>query len=162
MNAFVYDLCQDPPTLSSQLTSSPLPSRPTLISCIFVLSAIPPNAHLRVLRLLFELLAPGGTLLFRDYGRGDLAQLRFHQKEKWAEPSLLSEEFDYYKRGDGTMTFFFGEGYLNELTEQLKLDVGDVAVIDSNVRMVERIGQNRKRGIELKRRFVQAYWRKHE
>lgn len=181
VNAFVYDLCSkggEGDEASSTSTSPPTPSlrslispphstlndaternRPTLISCIFVLSAVPPSDHVRVLASLFDLLAPGGTLLFRDYGRGDLAQLRFHNKAKWAEPSLLSDEYDYYRRGDGTMTFFFGVDYMQGVSDQLAQRT-DASIADNSVKMVERIGQNRKRGIELKRRFVQAYWRK--
>lgn len=87
--------------------------------------------------------------------------MRFHKKEKWAEPSLLSDEYDYYKRGDGTMTFFFSVEYLKELSGKLESEgqeSGNVA--KSDVSIIERVGQNRKRDIELKRRFIQAYWTK--
>ncbi|PWN18731.1 S-adenosyl-L-methionine-dependent methyltransferase [Microstroma glucosiphilum] len=158
VNAFVHDLVQPSPTLDAVLAGHPF-GAPTLVSLIFVLSAIPPGEQVRVLLSLFSLLQPGGTLLFRDYARGDLAQLRFHSKEKWAEPCLLSGEHDYYKRGDGTMSFFFSEEYVKgTLGAALREAGGEVE--SEEVKVVERIGVNRKRGIELKRKFIQGVWRK--
>lgn len=68
-----------------------------IITMVFVMSAIHPDNHGKVMRNLFQLLSPGGVLLFRDYGLYDMAQLRFKAGHK------ISENF--YMRQDGTRYF---------------------------------------------------------
>jgi len=163
VHAFVHDLTSSPSLLPSILSSSSLPS-PTFISCIFVLSAIPPTQHLSTLQTLVDQLPEGGSLLFRDYAYGDLAQIRFHpsnslggknmasNKNKWEEPNLLDGEKHWYRRGDGTMTYFFGE-------EELK-GLGEKVGLNGEVKVLEKVVRNRKLETEMKRRWMQVEWKK--
>lgn len=66
---------------------------------IFIFSALSPTEWSRAVHNVHRLLKPGGTVCFRDYGRGDLAQVRFRKGR------YLEENF--YIRGDGTRVYFF-------------------------------------------------------
>nr|XP_008010396.2 tRNA N(3)-methylcytidine methyltransferase METTL2A [Chlorocebus sabaeus] len=99
--AFVHDLCDEE-------KSYPVPKGSLdIIILIFVLSAIVPDKMQKAINRLSRLLKPGGMLLLRDYGRYDMAQLRFKKGQ------CLSGNF--YVRGDGTRVYFFTQEELDTL-----------------------------------------------
>ncbi|KAH0522143.1 hypothetical protein TsFJ059_006042 [Trichoderma semiorbis] len=71
---------------------------------IFVFSALSPREWAQAVRNVYRVLKPGGLVCFRDYGRGDLAQVRFRKGR------YLEENF--YIRGDGTRVYFFDQDEL--------------------------------------------------
>jgi len=101
--AFSSDITQGAetqPTAEHEAIESVVPAASVdFTTLLFVLSAIDPCLHRAAIARLCRSLRPGGLALFRDYGRGDLAQLRF-AKGHWLGGDL-------YVRGDGTLAYFF-------------------------------------------------------
>ncbi|XP_053373705.1 tRNA N(3)-methylcytidine methyltransferase METTL2-like isoform X2 [Mercenaria mercenaria] len=92
-HAFVCDISDPEATV-------PFPDRSLdIIIMIFILSANNPDKFQAIVNRLASFLRPGGMILFRDYGRYDLAQLRFKKGRCLAE--------NFYARGDGTRVYFF-------------------------------------------------------
>ncbi|GAA5860221.1 hypothetical protein JCM3774_000348 [Rhodotorula dairenensis] len=99
-HVFQHDLTLPLPDLAEKLARAPpefgdpvLPGSFDIVSCVFVLSALPPHKQAGAVKTLISLLKPGGWLLFRDYALRDAAQLRFHSLPSASyatEPSLLS------------------------------------------------------------------------
>ncbi|XP_034477331.1 tRNA N(3)-methylcytidine methyltransferase METTL6 [Drosophila innubila] len=112
---------------------------------IFVLSAIHPAKFSDVIRNLWQLLKPGGLVLFRDYGLYDMAQLRFKPGHKIAE--------NLYMRQDGTRSYYFAEQELAQLFSRNGFDV-----VTNNY--VHRRTLNLKEGIDVPRIFLQGKFRK--
>lgn len=68
---------------------------------LFVLSAISPDKYDSVVKKLADQMAPGGVIYFRDYGRYDMAQLRFAKRGN----QKLGDNF--YVRHDKTRAYYF-------------------------------------------------------
>ncbi|KAF3929077.1 hypothetical protein ABW20_dc0105671 [Dactylellina cionopaga] len=78
-----------------------------VVILIFVFSALHPDQWVHAVRNVNRCLKSGGKVLFRDYGRGDLAQVRFKKGR------FLQENF--YIRGDGTRVYFFDREELGNI-----------------------------------------------
>lgn len=78
-----------------------------VVLLIFIFSALSPGQWAAAVGNVFRALKPGGEVCFRDYGRGDLAQVRFRQGRWMAE--------NFYVRGDGTRVYFFAEDELRRI-----------------------------------------------
>ncbi|BGP37942.1 hypothetical protein JCM10449v2_001869 [Rhodotorula kratochvilovae] len=90
----VWDLSSragPPPTVA--------PGSVDVLTMIFVFSALHPDEWAQAVQNAHTMLKPGGVLLFRDYGRNDLAMLRF-KANRYMQDGL-------YVRGDNTRVYFF-------------------------------------------------------
>lgn len=140
MKALVYDLTS--PDLPQGVEEGSV----DICTCIFVLSAISPKDWRQAAKNLYRMLKPGGLVLFRDYGRYDLAQLRM-KKDR-----LLDDNF--YRRGDGTRVYFFTN---QELEQDIFGACGfEVVQNDSDKRLLV----NRKEQLQMYRCWQQGKFRK--
>ncbi|KAK3994712.1 SAC3/GANP/Nin1/mts3/eIF-3 p25 family-domain-containing protein [Cladorrhinum sp. PSN332] len=78
-----------------------------LVMMVFIFSALSPLQWKKAVENVYRVLKPGGEVCFRDYGRGDLAQVRFRKGR------YLEENF--YIRGDGTRVYFFDKDELADI-----------------------------------------------
>jgi tRNAThr (cytosine32-N3)-methyltransferase len=106
--ASVWDIAASPhPDGAPHLPEGINANSVDVVILIFVFSALEPSQWEQAVSNIWAMLKPGATVLFRDYGRGDLAQVRFKAGR------YLEENF--YIRGDGTRVYFFDEDQLKEL-----------------------------------------------
>ncbi|QSS66724.1 actin filament binding protein [Histoplasma capsulatum] len=70
------------------------PDSVDVVVMIFIFSALSPSEWCRALRNIHQVLKPGGHVLFRDYGKGDLAQTLHLESWPYGEWSIHAE-FDY-------------------------------------------------------------------
>lgn len=134
-NVFVCDVTEE------HLTNFIQPNSVDIATMIFVLSAVHPNKMVTTLKNVWEVLRPGGLLLFRDYGLFDQAMLRFGPGHKLGE--------NFYVRQDGTRAFYFSEEYLCELATE----AGYQIVMNS---YVKRETVNYKENICVPRIYIQG------
>lgn len=76
---------------------------------IFVLSAIVPEQHEKVLKKIIDWMKPGSFFYFRDYGRYDFGQINMSKKGN----RKLSENF--YMKNDGVCVYYFEQKELEAL-----------------------------------------------
>ncbi|KAF0310983.1 Methyltransferase-like protein 2-A [Amphibalanus amphitrite] len=132
--------------VSDEQAEVPFPeSSLDLIVLIFVLSALHPSRHEPTLRRLARFLRPGGMILFRDYGRYDMAQLRF-------KPGRCLED-NLYSRGDGTLVYFFTQ-------EELRRIFTGAGLEEVQNLVDRRLQVNRGRQLKMYRVWNQCKYRK--
>lgn len=136
--AFVWDLS------SKEIPEFIEPGSLDMIVLIFVLSALSPDQWKQAVININRILKPGGLVLFRDYGRYDLAQLRFKKNR------LLKDNF--YIRGDGTRVYFF-------TPEEVETMFGELFKVEQNA-VDRRLIVNRQKKLKMYRVWLQGKFRK--
>jgi SAM-dependent methyltransferase len=109
------------------------------ILCLFVLSALHPENHEASLRHMWDILPPGGVILFRDYGVCDMTMFRHKVR--------LTEHL--YRRCDGTLSYYFDLDYMRALCAATGFDPVELKYATVQI-------TNKKKGITMKRVFVHA------
>jgi tRNAThr (cytosine32-N3)-methyltransferase len=107
IQADVWDVAASPDSENGGLPPGLSEGSVDVVLMIFIFSALNPRQWDQAVRNIWRVLKPGGQVLFRDYGRGDLAQVRF-KKGRYMEEN-------FYVRGDGTRVYFFEQDELEEI-----------------------------------------------
>lgn len=152
IQADVWDAAGDelPPGLSE--------SSVDVVVMIFIFSALSPSQWKKAVNNIWRVLKPGGEVLFRDYGRGDLAQVRF-KKGRYLEEN-------FYIRGDGTRVYFFEEDELVRIwTGRDSSSSSDVPRQDPGFEVIDlgvdrRLLVNRAKQLKMYRCWMQGRFRK--
>lgn len=153
MQADVWDVAGDclPPDVEEESVDVAI--------MVFVFSALSPREWARAVQNVHKVLKPGGLVCFRDYGRGDLAQVRFRKGR------YLEENF--YIRGDGTRVYFFDKDELAAIWSGNATTVGGEAVNAEipqfeieNLGVDRRLLVNRAQKIKMYRCWLQGRFRK--
>lgn len=112
------------------------------LSMIFVLSGISPgDKQKQAIQNVSNVVKSGGIVFFRDYGRHDMAQLRFKGGKKI--------EDNFYARNDGTRAYYFTPDEVNTLFENAGFKT-------LQCDFVHRQTINIKEGVNVERTFVQG------
>ena len=112
-----------------------------LVSLVFVLSAIKPEAFLKTVKNISKVMAVNGILLFRDYAVNDMAMVRFAPGTKIADR--------HYLRQDGTTSYFF-------MAEEVRAMATDAGLTTRKLEYVHRRTVNKKEQLDVGRTFLQG------
>mmetsp|Transcript_2692 Transcript_2692/g.5026 ORF Transcript_2692/g.5026 Transcript_2692/m.5026 type:complete len:257 (+) Transcript_2692:107-877(+) len=140
--------------------SRPRDIHPSLESCsnisllLFCLSAISPDKMPTAAKNVADTLRPGGTLLIRDYGRYDEAQLKLGR----SRGKCISENF--YVKHDSTRVYYFELDDLERLFGPSSSGDSGAGLICIEKKYIQRVYRNRSDGTERRRVWVQARYRK--
>jgi tRNAThr (cytosine32-N3)-methyltransferase len=130
-----------------------------VVLMIFIFSALSPSQWKQVVHNIHRLLKPGGEVLFRDYGRGDLAQVRF-KKGRYLEEN-------FYIRGDGTRVYFFEKNELIKIWTGKDVERSDDTPSSTGFEVVNlgvdrRLLVNRAKQLKMYRCWMQGRFGKQE
>jgi len=128
-----------------------------LVLMIFIFSALSPSQWKQAVHNIYRVLKPGGEVLFRDYGRGDLAQVRF-KKGRYLEEN-------FYIRGDGTRVYFFEKDELVRIwtgKDDLQADESSTGFEVVDLAVDRRLLVNRAKQLKMYRCWMQGRFRKQE
>jgi tRNAThr (cytosine32-N3)-methyltransferase len=128
-----------------------------VVLMIFIFSALSTSQWNQAVHNIYRVLKPGGEILFRDYGRGDLAQVRF-KKGRYLEEN-------FYIRGDGTRVYFFEKDELIKIwTGKGTEDAGEGSTGFEvvNLGVDRRLLVNRAKQLKMYRCWMQGRFRKQE
>ena len=114
---------------------------------MFVLSAIKPEEHEKVVEKISKVINKGGILYFRDYARYDMAQLRFAKRKKNKVGDNL------YMRKDKTLSYFFDKNEIEKLFIKYRF-----SIVNSN--LICRLIENRKENKKMHRLWLQIKFKK--
>ena len=119
-----------------------------IMMIIFTLSAMSPSEMTCVLSEAKRALkSPGGLLLVRDYGKYDMAQLRFPGSQ------LIDPGNMVYERADGTLSSFFSREQLESLVADIGLECKECKYVCTNI-------TNKKDGKNMRRVFIHGIFEK--
>ena len=114
---------------------------------MFVLSAIKPEEHEKVVEKISKVINKGGILYFRDYARYDMAQIRFAKRKKNKVGDNL------YMRKDKTLSYFFDKNEIENLFKKYGF-----SIVNSN--LICRLIENRKEKKKMHRLWLQIKFKK--
>ena len=126
-----------------------------VVVMIFIFSALSPSQWKQAVHNIYRVLKPGGEVLFRDYGRGDLAQVRF-KKGRYLEEN-------FYIRGDGTRVYFFEKDELIKIWTGKEIEgaeSGNTGFEIVNLGVDRRLLVNRAKQLKMYRCWMQGRFRK--
>ncbi|KAJ5202089.1 tRNA(Thr) (cytosine(32)-N(3))-methyltransferase [Penicillium cinerascens] len=170
MVADVWDVAAEPDENGDYLPPGLTEGSVDVVILIFIFSALNPVQWNRALHNIYRVLKPGGRVLFRDYGRGDLAQVRFKKGRYMDE--------NFYVRGDGTRVYFFDKDELLQMWGRWTLEKGLQVDTESTLETLpaepnapfevvhmgidRRLLVNRSSKLKMYRCWMQGHFRKRD
>lgn len=131
------------------------PESVDVVLMIFIFSALSPTQWAQAVRNIHAVLKPGGEVLFRDYGKGDLAQVRF-KKGRYLEEN-------FYIRGDGTRVYFFERDELVRIWTGIEPPSEEPSTTGfeiENLAVDRRLLVNRAKELKMYRCWMQGKFKK--